>query len=68
MFMDENLHNKSGQNIQTSSSKTSKSWVCKLHLVTTVSTAVAYLKVARRVDLKNSQHKKKFLCVVVDVN
>lgn len=52
MFMDENLHNKSGKNVQTSSSKTTKSWVCKVHLVTTVSTAVAYLKVARRLDLK----------------
>lgn len=40
MFIDENLHNKSGQNMQTSSSKTSKSWGCKVHLVTTVSTAV----------------------------
>ena len=48
--------------------KTHKSWACHVQHAVIVNHAV-YLKVAKRVDLKSSHHRKKNLVtLVMDVN
>ena len=47
-----------GKNVQISSFKISKSQGCNVQQVTTVNHP-AYLKVARRVDIKSSHHRGK---------
>ena len=56
-----------GQKVQTSHYKTNKSWVCNYTMMTIVNNVV-YVKVAKRVDLKSSDHKEKKLCCTPKTN
>ena len=57
-----------GQKIQTSSYKTNKCWGCTVqHGDYNFKYCIAYLKVAKRVDLK-SYHKKKNVCCTPDMH
>ena len=50
-----------GQKVQISSYKINKSWGCDVQHgdCNTIIVLIAYLKVAKRVDLKSSHHKKE---------
>lgn len=51
-----------GQKVQTSGSKINKSWGCNIqHGDCSQQYCIVYLKVARRVDIKNYHHKEKII-------